>query len=245
MKKGIIIIFVFVFLSAIGNFVTDYSIARQIAGRSPYYLCFASIGAISLESRSDSWAKLDSSLNSKEMRKELEKILDSLEILPANGQISCDRQGQISKLQYTCLNKGISYQIMITSNAKKLVTDIVCTAKTRERSVNLQKKAQALKTAGNMKWKTYYLYSGRLPEPLNSAAQKDLMRIILKHFKSQEINRFHDTRMTVATAYSPLVDVDSVKLAGQKCNLQASVRRDNITNTTYVYVGSPLILGDY
>lgn len=245
MKKGIIYILIFVFLCALGNFVSDYSVARQIAERSPYSLCFASIGAISLESRMDSWAKLKSSLDNKEMRKELERIQDSLELSPADGHTAFDRQSQISKLSYTSISQGVSYQIVIASDATKRVTDFTCTAKTRDRSVNLQKKAEALNTDNSLKWKTYYLYTGRLPEPINAAAQKELMRVILKNFKSQEITRYHDARMTVATAYSPLVQADSIKLAGRQCNLQASVRLDAITNNTYVYVGSPLILGDY
>lgn len=245
MKKGIIYVLIFVFLCATGNFISDYSFARQIEGRSPYSLCFASIGAISLESRMDCWAKLKSSLDNKKMRKELEKAQDSLELSPADGRTTFNRQGQIRKLSYTAIKKGVGYQIVITSDTKKRVTDFACTAKTRDRSVNLQKMAASLSANGRLKWKTYYLYSGRLPEPINAAAQKELMRIILKNFKSQEITRFHDTRMTVATAYSPLVNVDSVKLAGRQCNLQASVRRDTITNKTYIYIGSPLILGDY
>jgi len=245
LKRASIYISIFLFLIFISNFTLDYSAARQIEGRSPYYLCFASIGAISLESRMDCWAKLEADLDDNQMRDELKKIIKILEIPPANGQIVFDRQGQIRKLQYNGASKGVDYGITITSNAAARISDFTCTAKTRNKYSNLQKAAQALEAASSLTWKCYYLYSGRLPTPLNEAAQRELMKVVLKHFKGQEINRYHDSRMTVITAYSPVVGVESVVLAGRKCNLQASIRRDSISDNSYVYIGSPLILGDY
>ncbi|MGE5391084.1 MAG: YwmB family TATA-box binding protein [Deltaproteobacteria bacterium] len=245
MQKAFVYFFIFIFLSLLGNFAADYSMARQVAGRSPYYLCFASIGAISLESRLDCWAKLEANLDDDEMCAKLADILKPLNISPAYGQITLDHQNQIRKLHFNCINKGVDYQVLIASSSEGKGTDFIVTIKTEDSRVNLQEVARRLKSNGLMDWKAYFLYSGKMPEPLNQAAQNELMKVVLKPFKGQEINRYQDNRMTVVTAYSPVLDCDSVDLAGRDCNLQASVRRDAITNVSYVYLGSPLILGDY
>lgn len=245
MKRALIYIGIFIFIIITSNLAVNYSAARQIEGRSPYYLCFASIGAISLESRLDCWAKLEENLDDNAMRDELDKLLKILKIPPANGQIVFDGQGQIRKLNYTVASQGIDYSIAITSDAAAQITDFTCTVKTGDRYINLQNIAESLETDSSMSWKCYYLYAGRLPASLNAAAQRDLMKVIIHHFKGQEINRYRDNRMTVITAYSPVAGMDGVDLAGRKCNLQAAVRRDNISDNSYVYIGSPLILGDY
>jgi len=179
------------------------------------------------------------------MKDNLKTILKSLCITPANGQTCFDRQGQIHKLNFTSLNKGIDYDITIISDSEARITDFIVCIKADNSKVNLQEMDSRLKTVGPMEWKSYYLYAGKLPTPLNQAAQKELIKVLLKPFQGQEINNYVDERMTVVTAFSPVLEIESVELAGHRSNLQVSVRRDSITDVTYVYIGSPLILGDY
>lgn len=245
MQKILRYFLIFIFLTISGSLAADYSMARQVAGRSPYYLCFASIGAISLESRLDCWAKLNENINDEEMYAKLTDILKSLDISPTCGRTIMNHKGQIRKLYFTCENRGADYQIVISSDAASKGTDLIVTVITEDTKINLQEIARRVKSDGRDNWKAYFLYSGKMPEHLDQTGQNELMKVILKPFKGQQINHYQDERMAVVTAYSPLLECDSVNLDGRDCNFQASVRRDTITNTTYVYVGSPLILGDY
>ncbi|NLW91867.1 MAG: hypothetical protein GXY34_09735 [Syntrophomonadaceae bacterium] len=245
MQKPLAYLLIFIFLTLAGSIGADYTMARHVAERSPYYLCFASIGAISLESRLDCWAKLKANLNDDEMNIKLTEILKPLNLSPADGRTNLKHQGSIHKLHYTCHKRGLDYQVVINCDAKINGTDIIVTVKTHDPRANLQQIAARLKSAGRMDWKAYFFYSGKMPEQLDQAAQNNLMKVVLKLFKAQQINHYQDEHMTIVTAYSRVLDCDSITLNGRDCNLQASVRNDTVTDMTYIYLGSPLLLGDY
>lgn len=57
-KKFLFYLSLFTMLIIIGDYGIDYTIAKQINNKSPYYLSFVSIGANSLESRMDCWATM-------------------------------------------------------------------------------------------------------------------------------------------------------------------------------------------
>lgn len=245
MKKGLAYIIIFVFLCTISNNVADYSIAREIAERSPYSLCFASIGAISLASRMDCWAKLKTNLTANEMRHQLDEILKSLQLPSANGHFLFQRRGRISELQYHNLVDNVDYHVIITSNSDTHSTDLVCTVMAENGILKLDDKQKRLCNITHLQWKAYYLYSGLLNQVLNANAQKELLQVVVKQLKAKEINHYSDDRMTGITAFSPKIKSDTIMINDNKCNIQASVRSDHISGKSFVYIGNPLILGDY
>ena len=58
MKKVIIYLSIFVALCSLSSYLIEKELEQKMKPPSPYYLSFASIGAISLESRLDCWAKI-------------------------------------------------------------------------------------------------------------------------------------------------------------------------------------------
>ena len=85
LKRCVTYIIIFIILCSISNYSIDYVQGKQINEQSPYYLSFASIGAIYLESRLDCWAKIRTSSTTQELQDYLVNILKTLDI-PALGK---------------------------------------------------------------------------------------------------------------------------------------------------------------
>ncbi|WP_054693598.1 YwmB family TATA-box binding protein [Syntrophomonas palmitatica] len=241
MKKVIYYILFFIFICLIGNVY----IQRQLELQSPYSLSFASIGAISLESRLDCWAKLNTESTVTELRQEMKKILSCLQLPINTGSIQTKKEGIINTVQYNIAHKKAHYYICLKSDPVLKETHYVITVKSTAREFQARNIEEKLNGHPGLKWQYYFLRSGRLKEKIGTDSYLTVLSAILKKFKASDVKQYSQGQMMVVTAYSPVIGTDALDIGGSKCNLQAAVRTDEIEHKTYIYIGSPLIIADY
>jgi hypothetical protein len=245
MKKIIYYLLLFMLLCLLGNSIINNSIRTQLANQSPYSLSFASIGAISLESRLDCWAKLNTDSTLTDLKQEMNKILACLQ-LPYDASLMQIRdKGQTRALEYNIFQKKINYHISLKSDPELQETYYVITVKSTANDFRAQTIQDKLNGHPGLKWQYYTLHSGRLKERVNNSSHVEILSAVLKKFKACNVKQYREDQMMVVTAYSPIVGGNALDLNGSKCNLQAAVRNDEIERQTYIYIGSPLIIAEY
>ncbi|MCG0278553.1 MAG: YwmB family TATA-box binding protein [Thermanaeromonas sp.] len=89
-----------------------------------------------------------------------------------------------------------------------------------------------------------YLVIGRIPGYLSLEERKQRVQTVLSAFEATKIEGLEEEELVSITAYSPLLP-QKVEVAGQKANLNVALRFHSTDNTTYLYLGSPLLGGEY
>lgn len=243
MKKCIYYIIIFIILCIFGDSAIKYSIAQQIDEQSPYCLSFASIGANLLESRLDSWAKINTVKTFAELDQELIQILTTLDLpVKQDNFLHQEHDGQ-KHLRYELVFDEQSYLFTLQTDTKEtyfLLTSIS--------SQNDQKLRQVEKIlAQSFHCKSYFQYKGIIAARPNYAGRKKLVNVLLKCFQAKQVDSYEDNNVMSVTAFSPKLEnnIETVELAGQRYNLQIALRSDKSSNQSFVYLGFPLLLNDY
>jgi len=229
----------------LGNGLINHSIRKQLANQSPYYLSFASVGAISLESRLDCWAKLDTDSRMVDLRQDMIMILSCLELPFKTSDLQVIKHGRNTELQYSITHNENNYYISLKSNPVLKETHYMITVKSSIHDLQVQRIQDSLDKHSGLSWQYYILHSGRLKERIDGNSYQELLSVVLKKFKAHNVKKYREGEMMVVTAYSPLASDNVLELEGSKCNLQAAVRHDKVDRQTYIYIGSPLIIADY
>jgi|GEM_PF-570578 len=89
-----------------------------------------------------------------------------------------------------------------------------------------------------------YMITGRIPGYLSLEERKKRAEAVLSAFKATKIEGLEEEELVSITAYSPLLP-QKVEVAGRKANLNVALRFHTTDNTTYLYLGSPLLAGEY
>jgi hypothetical protein len=229
-------------LCYLANIGINQSIARQIDNRSPYYLSFASIGANLLESRLDSWAKINTANNFDEMDQELFTILNLLD-LPMQESINHKQEKGKLLVNYHTSKAQTEYQINLQSDNH--VTYYLLTAVSRQNDLTLRNDEKLLKQRYN--GKSYFQYKGIIHARPDSDGRQKILQVICKCLHAQEKEVYKSQNMFSMATFSPLLQekYECVELAGESYNLQMAIRNDSDKNQSYVYLGIPLLLNDY
>lgn len=246
MKKGLVYLLVFAFLCGLCTYGIDYTVGKQIENRSPYYLSFASIGAISLESRMDSWAKLRTSSSREELVDYMHNVTRTLG-LPNDAQnYQYQTDPQSLQIQYEVRQDLYNYCITLKSNYEENQTYLIVEVITSEPNVNLEAIAAKLEQIIGLKWTSYYLYTGTLEQVVNESNHLELLDVVMKNMDARMVENFHDNRSSSATGYSRNLKVPAIVTGtGKKYNIQVALRSVPVEKKTYVYIGTPLIIGNY
>lgn len=89
-----------------------------------------------------------------------------------------------------------------------------------------------------------YMITGRIPGYLSLEERKEKVKAVLFALKATKIEGIEEEELVSITAYSPLLP-QKVEVAGQKANLNIALRFHTSDSTTYLYLGSPLLAGEY
>ncbi|SMC00083.1 TATA-box binding [Thermanaeromonas toyohensis ToBE] len=89
-----------------------------------------------------------------------------------------------------------------------------------------------------------YMLTGRIPGYLSLEERKEKVQSVLSILKASKIEGLEEEELLSITAYSPLLP-QKVEVAGQKANLNVALRFHASDGTTYLYLGSPLLAGEY
>lgn len=248
MKKMILYIIIFVFLCSICNFSIDYTIGKQITNQSPYYLSFASIGAISLESRMDCWAKIKITSNKEALEKDLKQLLEVLDLPVKSGNFIYETTKQSSSIKYRISDtKNIAYEFIIESDEKLKHTFYVISISSKGKNNDLLKYRKKLDKLIGLQWTYYYLYTGVLNNNLDNKSRMTMIEVILNNLKVNKVDTYTSKNSTSISGYSPIIDdlIPHITVQGKKYNIQIAIKNNGKENKSYVLIGSPLILGDY
>lgn len=241
MKKVLIYLMVFAFLCMASGYGIDYLVYNRIDHQSPYYLSFASIGAISLESRLDCWAKINYKLSQEELDKQSKEILSTLGI--DHPKIIQNNQASDCLINYTSQTGRLTYSISAETDSDKNETYFLLHVISLDQNYDLEKIEEKLRDS-NLNWQYYYLYTGKIDHYVDGESRSKLISVILENMRAEASEVYEDQYMTSSTAYTPLFD-NSVTVQSQKYNLQVAAKSTSQQQQAIIYIGQPLIIGDY
>lgn len=247
MQRCIIYITIFIILCSISNYSIDYVQGKQIKEQSPYYLSFASIGANYLESRLDCWAKIRTTSTKQDLQDYLNNILQSLDMTLVPESLTISDTENYTILSYELSQPEQNLVITLKSdkqlNESYFMLSVIC----QDQKIPLDQYESKLNQIVGLKWQYYYLYTGKLPHIIAPNDQSQVITVLLKTMKAHQVERYSSNGITSITAYSSRLEknIPPLNINGKKYNLQIAIRNKNQTNKTYVYIGSPLILGEY
>ncbi|MBO8157985.1 YwmB family TATA-box binding protein [Thermosyntropha sp.] len=247
MKKILLYLTVFTILCFFGSFTIDYTIGKQLTNRSPYYLAFTSIGANSLSSNLDAWAKIKTDSSPSELKAYMLKILAGFNIsfTPENMKLVEDDKKNTIFYQYS--DNKMKIVLVLESDLILEETFFVVSVNEKGDITDLRKWESRLNELIGIKWTYYYTYQGELDGIINFESQDELIKVILKNLDAKERNWFKNKKVTSCAAYSSKLKpyINSVQVGVNRCNLQIAITPDEKRNKTYIIIGAPLILGEY
>jgi len=246
-KRFMLYLILFGTLIAIGDYGIDYSIAKQIDNMSPYYLSFASIGANSLESRMDCWATIRTESSVNELEKYLEEILYCLNLPAVESQYLYHNDKRSVSLNYQTANEHIKGYFAFESDNQKNETNVVISLATNDKKISLSDYEENLNHMLGFEWKYYYLYTACLDYIVTPDSHAELLKVINKKLKTQNIEVYQADNVLGVAGFSPLIAETGQQIAIESkiYNVQIAARNNVNERKTYIYIGSPLILGDY
>jgi hypothetical protein len=245
MKRTIIYLILFLFICSSSDSALKYSIGSEIDNQSPYYLSFASIGANLLESRLDCWAKIKTVSNSEEMNQYLLMILSHLNLPADKNDFLHQENDEISLIQYDLNYNNQNYYFMLQTNKMEKDSHFLMTVISNENDQKLRQDESKLRELFDCK--SYYQFKGSIDARPDYAGQEELLHILMENLRADTKNIYRDTQIISATGFSSTLSlkIPPVYVAGNQCNVQAAIRRNNQDNKTEIYLGFPLLLNDY
>lgn len=244
MQKVLLYIFLFASFCGIIEWSVNYTVAKQIKSQSPYCLSFSSIGANLLESRIDCWAKIKTTSSTEEMDQNLIIILNHLQLPVENHKFVHAHNNNGDSLEYDCQKSAATFRFILQSDQKQ--KDLYILISILSKQENLLP-AYEKKLAKLLDCNCYYLYTGTINYNLSPSSQADLLKVVTKQMDATLVDTYQQDNTTSITAFSPKLSgtVKPIDAGLNKVNVQAALRSNPRDNQTYVYIGSPIILGEY
>jgi predicted transcriptional regulator len=245
MKRAFFSLILFFLLCALSNHTIDYTMGRHIENRSPYSLAFASIGAISLESRLDCWAKLRASSTENELQKYMQKLTSSLDLEYQPENVLTHASTDILEIEYSITQQDIDYYLALQSSSGE--THFIVSAETDKQEQSLTQIRKKLDSLGILEWHDYYLYKGEINDTFNKSGTARLAEIMMKNLNAAAIDTYHEGMTYSSAGYSKDLEgkVKTIWSDGKRYNVQLAFYSSPSQDKTYVYIGFPLIVGNY
>ncbi len=203
----------------------------------PYSLAFTNIGAKLLESRMDCWARLNTPTSSEELKEVLQELAGSLEL--SSPEVNVNVNDSTTLVRLIADTEQSEYFFTGQSDDKQtyVLVSIVsseCRDFARERrAIN-----QVIPV------KTAYLYTGAVSGLRGQKEKTGLVNSLLAEFDTRQIEVYDNQKVVSASGISPLFR-ETVECGANRYNLQAAARYHQGEDLTYIYLGFPLILGEY
>lgn len=244
MKKIMIYLIIFLVSVSICEQRIDSATEKPPVQGSPIQPAFASVGAISFESRLDSWAKINTAATSGELDRIMAVILDDLGLTAAAVQI--DNQFWCSRREYQLAQDGCDLRLTVEADYQKDSTAIFFTCINHDAGTDPGSWVPRLESAGDWDWSHYYLYSAYIGEPAPNMGQKELLQAVMDNLHARTKEQYSGERFYSQAGYSEKLAgmVNPVWVKNRKMNVQAVVR-EQADEKILLLIGSPLILGEY
>lgn len=247
MKRAVLSLILFFLLCLLSNHTIDYTMGRQIENRSPYSLAFASIGAISLESRLDCWAKLRTSSTEDELQRYMQIMASCLDLEFHSDNVLISTQGNNLEMEYTLVEKEVKYYLAVQSSEDSRETHFVVSAETTDPDHSLERIRKKLDRLGILEWHEYYLYKGEINANFDKASIRRLAGVVMKNLEASTGDTYQEGMSFSCTGYSNTMErsIKPIWIDGERYNVQVAFYSSPSQDTTYVYIGFPLIVGNY
>lgn len=219
--------------------ISSINIGACLTEDTPYSLAFASIGANLLESRIDCWATLSTHTTDKEMRRLLLQITKQLDIpaKPADFNTSANDRVTFVRGNFGHGDGKVFLTMQSDGHQTYLLASVIT-----QNPADLE--SYYRKVNGVLPVKAASLYTATLDGGYSQEAKLSLMNKLLKNLKAREVERYRDKSVISVTGFSPLIK-NQPNGPGTKYNLQAAASYNETEDKTYIYLGIPLILGEY
>ncbi|QGU00735.1 hypothetical protein SYNTR_2141 [Candidatus Syntrophocurvum alkaliphilum] len=243
MKRFLLYIIIFAALCHIADTSIHSAVSRDFEKRSPYQLSFASIGANLLEFRMDSWAKIKIN-TTEEMKQQLKQSLDILEIEYCENNLEYRKSGTNDIIYYNTVKNGDEIDFTLEYDPNNCEAFYLVTITSNKSLEHIKSYHDRL--TNNFNIRSYYLLTGKIDYPIEYTAKYNLIQVALKNVGAEEINVFKDGRVVSVTGYSELLEntILSEVIQNKEYNIQIAMRSSQV-GKTYIYMGFPLILGEY
>ncbi|MEN6328030.1 MAG: YwmB family TATA-box binding protein [Syntrophomonas sp.] len=240
-KPGLYIV-VFIILCSFANYLIDYTIEKEINNRSPYYLSFASIGAISLESRLDCWAKINTTSTSQKLKQDMLSLLYYLDIPINANQIQIKTNQDATILQYEFTQNQKQFEFLFCSNQNKNESWYMLKFSSKDKSGDIEKYMETTKRfRGDLAWQYHYQYAGEIAPKIDSISQQKILKVIMKNLDVKEQRTSINNNFISSTGFSPKIKnvIPAVANYDHLYNVEAQIKSDPKAGKTLVYIGSP------
>ncbi|MGI6433869.1 MAG: YwmB family TATA-box binding protein [Syntrophomonadaceae bacterium] len=244
MKKIMMYLIIFTVCVALCEHRIDYAAEKQKAIQSPIRLAFASIGAISFESRLDSWAKINTAASPQELDQIMEAILNNLNLTVT--EIRSENLPQSSHREYQVEQGTSTLRLTAEADYQTDCTAIIFTCINHDGESDPGGWVPKLDNIKNWDWHHYYLYSGYLSDPAKSTGQTELLQVVMNNLDARTKEIYADKVVCSQTGYSKKLNemVSPVWVENHKMNVQTAIRSQS-DGRALLLIGSPLILGEY
>ena len=125
-------------------------------------------------------------------------------------------------------------------------THFIVSAETNKES-SLSQIRKKLDSLGILEWHDYYLYKGEIENTFDESGITRLADIVMKNLQAQTLDTYHEGMSFSSTGYSKELEgkVKTIWVDGKRYNLQLAFYSSPSQEKTYVYIGFPLIVGNY
>ncbi len=247
MKQALMYVIIFVILCSLADYSIDNTFARQIDKQSPYHLALASIGAKSLESRMDSWAKMRTAPGAEDLKSCLENILVAFKLPVKKDEFILESHENTLILRYEVRFSELVYCFAIESNIDKNECYLLTSIISSDSKVVWRDYQKIYQDLLGLDWESYYLYTASIDTALSNESRKECMNVLMKNLGVAEAEIYENGVITSSAGYSETLeqDIRAVKAGKRKYNVQAALRSILDQEKTHVYIGLPLIMADY
>lgn len=220
-----------------GAAVTSKSGASE---NCPYSQAFTGVGAELVESRLDCWATINTSTNHQEMQQMLAQIAKKLNLPADRDDFDLDRHEQIVLVRYNYENGKQKYICTAQSDGRQthlLISIISTPISSFEREQTAINSVIPVRAARR--------YTGTLAgQSLTTGDKQDLVKKMFATLQATEVESYHDSTVVSVTGHSRQIK-NWLGQGSEKYNLQVAISYNESKGQTYIYLGTPLILGEY
>ncbi|MEN6350563.1 MAG: hypothetical protein ABFD08_14355 [Syntrophomonas sp.] len=232
MKKILIYISLFIFLTTAASFALDSAIARKADVIPPYCLSFASIGAIFQESRLDAWAKINTDQQEKA---EIQEISAALGL----GENAWSKQVNKKFNRYLFSMEDTSYMIIWEqSNINQAFLRI--TIESSDPYADLPRYENIINGINGYNWHFNYTFNGEINSIVDDQSMQVLMDTLIVNLKGRQTSNYCCGESWSATA------INEQKPIIQHYNrFESAMRREKELGKTKIWLGIPDLQNSY
>jgi hypothetical protein len=237
MPKVFTYLLAFVLLTTIGMNVANYTIELKDYNKTPYQQAFSSIGANSLEFRLDCWAKIKKDPDH-EYQKQINAISQALGI-----RLESDKweKSEVQSLKYKSQINDAQCSIIFRETDED-ITYIIMALIFASDQQNIMSYQMNLNKIKNIKWNFCQLYHGYMDLLVTQEALEILLEVMSKNMSAEIAEKYLGDNYVSATLKHKKGQINILK---NTYDWQIALRRDQDSQKTLIWIGSPYIISDY